>query len=116
MAGATIVRNDIGYAVDVDTNGNYYPIGAMNRLNPVSGTYTDDTVFAKLPTDGSLTGTYSLASAPLVYASTSMTEAAGSLSSSAISLTDSVSSLTESFATSITIYSSSQTYSSTYIP
>jgi hypothetical protein len=116
LAGASIVRNDTGYAVDVDTNGNYYPIGAMNRLNPVSGTYNDETVFAKLPTNGSLTGTYSLASAPLIYASTSMTEAAGSVSTSVISLTDSVSSLTESTATSIVFYNSGQTYYSTYIP
>lgn len=116
MAGSTFVTNDTANSIDVDANGNYYPLGRMYRFNYVSNTYNFDTVFAKLPNNGSLTGTYSLASTPLIYASTSMTETAGILSSSTISLTDLNSTLTESTASTITFYSSAQTYYSTYIP
>lgn len=116
MAGSSFVTNDYGLGIDVDTNGNYYPIGNMYRYNYVSGTYTEDTVFAKLPNNGSLTGTYSLASTPLIYSSTSLPETAGSLSSSVVSLTDLNSTLTESTASTITFYNSAQTYYSTYIP
>jgi hypothetical protein len=116
MGGSSFATNDFGYGIALDTNGNYYPIGSMYRYNYVSGTYNEDTVFAKLPNNGSLTGTYSLASTPLTYSSTSLPETAGSYSSSVISLTDLSSTLTESTASTITFYNSAQTYYSTYIP
>jgi hypothetical protein len=53
-----------------------------------NGPGTLDFLFARLPTDGSLTGTYSVGGYSITYAVSTMTDASTSLSSSTITLTD----------------------------
>jgi len=85
----------IANGITVDAFNNFYICGYYN----ISGNV--NFVFAKLPVDGSLTGTYSIGSLSFTYASSSLTDASTSLIDAASSLTDSATSLTSS-ATSLT--------------
>jgi len=96
-------RNDEGYAIKIDQSDNILILGYANY---VAGAIGADLVFsAKLPNDGSLTGTYSLNGADMVYQASSLTsatatftEATSSLTAATSSLTNSTSSLTSSSA------------------
>ena len=69
------------YAITVDGSGNYYIAGYTTLTDP-GGLY--NVLIAKLPTDGSLTGTYGA----WTYAASSLTDAASSLSDNTPTLTD----------------------------
>jgi hypothetical protein len=56
-------------------------------------------LFAKLPTDGSLTGTYSVGGVSLIYAASSLTDASTSLTEAASTLTDSATTLVDAVTT-----------------
>ena len=73
----------------IDSSGNLHIVGWQQS----SG---DGMYIIKLPSDGSLTGSYSTPGYTLTYAASSMTSANSSFSSSAISRTISASSLTDS--------------------
>lgn len=79
------------YGVDVDNKGNIYVSGAIYNTS----TNTFNFSIAKLPDDGSLTGTYG----SFTYASSSFPDGAGAWSDSASSMTNQTSSLTDSAAT-----------------
>ena len=89
-----------GDGITVDNSGNVYVAGATNS----TGAGSSDFIIAKLPDDGSLTGTYgslTYASSSLTDAATTLTEGTSSLTSSSSSLTDSSSTLTDA-ASSLT--------------
>jgi len=86
--------SDIAYSIAVDANSNFYVCGS---LEIVSG--SPDFLFAKLPVDGSLTGTYTVGGYSIAYAASSFTDSASSLTDAATSLTDAVSTLTDSVST-----------------
>ena len=88
MAGSSFVTNDVCNDVVCDTANNFYPAGTMYRYNYTYGGYTFDGVFAKLPTNGSLTNTYSLDQTPLIYATSSLSDAATGLTSTVTTFTD----------------------------
>jgi uncharacterized delta-60 repeat protein len=85
--------NDVAYSVDVDPFGNLYVTGTTT----VSG--TNNILIAKLPSDGSLTGTYTVGGYSITYAASTLSEVTSGASSSASSLTDAPSSFTESTTT-----------------
>ena len=78
-----------GRGIAVDTSGNFYISGQTYQGG--AGRF----ITAKLPTDGTMTGTYG----GFIYASSSLTGATPTLTSSASSLTDSSTSLTGSTPT-----------------
>jgi len=98
---------DEGLGVSVDTFGNMYIIGGASTT---SG--TAKFLLAKLPSDGSLTGTYTVGGVSFTYAASSYTDAASSFSEAASSLTDTTSTFTDS-ATSFTDSASTLTSSVT---
>jgi uncharacterized delta-60 repeat protein len=82
-------------SIQVDSSGNIYIAGYTNS----SGAGSNDILIAKLPDDGSLTGTYgsfTYSSSSLTAASITLTSSTSSLTDSALSFTSSTSSLTES--------------------
>jgi hypothetical protein len=81
--------SDATYSVDVDPFGNLYVTGNTT----VSG--TNNILIAKLPSDGSLTGTYTVGGYSFTYAASTLLEATGGISTSASSLTDAASSFAE---------------------
>ena len=95
-----------GKGIAVDNSGNVYVTGLTESAG--SGSY--DLLIAKLPDDGSGTGTYG----DLTYATLSLTDSASSLTSSTSSLTDSASSLTSS-TSSLTDSASSLTSATTIV-
>ena len=68
---------DHGKKIVLDSSGNMYVVG----YNTYSGSI--DFLFAKLPTDGSKTGTYTLAGYPVVYAASSLTDSQSTLTDTA---------------------------------
>lgn len=73
--------------IKVDTSGNYYVTGTTY--------YSYAIITIKLPTDGTLTGTYG----PFIYAVSTMTDSTATLTSATSSLTSASSSLSESTST-----------------
>jgi len=73
-------RNE-GYGITVDTSGNFYITGRVGE----SG--AEDFVIAKLPTDGSKTGTYTVGGVNFVYAVTSFTASTSTLVGAIATLT-----------------------------
>ena len=65
---------ELGYSIVVDSANNIYLVG----LTTVSG--TEDIYFAKLPGDGSLTGSTSIGGYSFVYSSSSLTTATSTIS------------------------------------
>jgi hypothetical protein len=104
------VSTSYGYGVKIDSSGSVCVIGTSNVAN---GTYKF--LFAKLPSDGSLTGTYVVAGQNILYAASSLTDAATSYNENAAGLTSSTSSLTDA-ASSLTDVTTSLTSSVTSIP
>lgn len=95
------------YGAAVDLSGNIYVCG-----NTDNNSY--DFLFAKLPSDGSKTGTYSVGGYSVTYAASSFTDSASTLTSASSVLTDTTSSLTSS-ASSLTDASTSLISSVTII-
>jgi len=91
-----------GQGITVDALGSIYIAG----YSSASG--GNDVFIAKLPTDGSLTGTYS----PWVYQASALTDATSGLTSATSTLTSSASSLTDSTPT---LTSATSTLTSTVI-
>jgi uncharacterized delta-60 repeat protein len=84
---------DTGQSVAVDSYGNFYVCGYTDLG---SGNLI---IFAKLPGDGSLTGTYTVRGYAFTYAESALTDAASSLADAVAGLTDSVSTLTDAAST-----------------
>ena len=82
-----------GYGSAVDLSGNIYVCGSS------AATGSNNFLFSKLPSDGSLTGTYSIAGYNFVYAAAGLTDASSTLTSSAASFSSASSSLTEATST-----------------
>ena len=96
-----------GFAITVDNLGNVYVTGQTAS----AGYGSNDFLIAKLPDDGSLTGTYgsfTYASSSLTDASSFVTDASSSLTDASSSLTDASSSLTDA-ASSLTSSTTSMT-------
>jgi uncharacterized delta-60 repeat protein len=85
--------SNLGYSVAVDSSGNVYICGSSYA----SG--NRQFLFAKLPGDGSLTGTYTVGGYSFTYAASTLTNAISSLTDSATSLTDAATSLTDAAST-----------------
>tara|TARA_R110000803_G_scaffold22407_1_gene55803 strand:- start:335 stop:1633 length:1299 start_codon:yes stop_codon:yes gene_type:complete len=79
--------SDAGNSIAIDSGDNLYIFG------------TPDFLLAKLPNDGSLTGTYTLNGVDFVYAASSLTGATSTLTASTSSLTAATSSAASSTAT-----------------
>jgi len=103
--------NMTGQGVSVDSLGNVYVSGDIY----LSSNAAYNILIAKLPGDGSLTGTYTLGGSSFTYAASTLTDATTSFSSSTSSLTSSTSTLTDA-ASSLTDAASSLTSSVTTIP
>jgi uncharacterized delta-60 repeat protein len=97
---------DEGKGIAVDSSGNIYVIGTSSA----SGNY--NLLMAKLPGDGTGTGTYSVGGYSYTYAATTLTDASTSWTDAASSLTDAASSLTDA-ASSLTDTASSLTSNTT---
>ena len=99
---------DSGESIAVDGSGNMYICGRSR------GGGTSDFLIAKLPGDGSLTGTYSVGGYSITYAASTLTDAASTLTDAATSMTSTASSLTDA-ATSLTDAASTLTSTVTII-
>lgn len=95
--GGTLV--DVAYGIKVDNSDNIYVSGLTDNA---------DFLFAKLPGDGSLTGTYTVGGNSYTYAATTLTEDFASLTDAASFLASSTSTLTDG-ATSLTSATSTLT-------
>lgn len=94
---------DYPYGIATDPAGNVYTIG-FTRTTGAGG---NDQFLTVIPADGSLTGTYVLDGANMVYKASSLTDQAGGMSAATSSLTNSTSSLTVAFGN---LTSSTTTY------
>jgi uncharacterized delta-60 repeat protein len=83
---------ETGYSVIIDSADDVYVIGRTTS----AGAGSFDFLLAKLPNDGSLTGTYILNGANIVYSASSLTAATSSLTAATASLTSATSTLTSS--------------------
>lgn len=101
LGGST---DDFAYGIAADGQGNVYVCGKT----AASG--NDDFLLAKLPGNGTMTGTYSVGGYSFTYAASSLTDSSSSLSQSTSTLTSSTSTLTDA-STSLTDAASSLTSS-----
>ena len=97
-----------GRSVAVDLLDNVYVFGVTGGI----GEGGDEYLQAKLPNDGSLTGTYALDGVDVVYAASSLTAATSTLTAATSSLTAATSSLTAATST-LTAATSSLTSATT---
>ena len=89
------VNIDQGLSIAIDSLDNLCLTGYSNFGAP----NYDEVMSAKLPSDGSLTGTYELDGINYVYAASSLTASTSSLSETAASLTGSTGTLTDATST-----------------
>jgi uncharacterized delta-60 repeat protein len=104
----TATQPVVGLATTVNNNGHVYVCGKTTN-----GTNTD-LLIAKFPTDGSLTGTYSVGGYSYTYAASSLTDSAGSFSDGASGRTSADSTLSVGTGSG-TSYTSTLTSSVTQI-
>jgi len=100
--------NDSGFAVSADSSGNVYLCGSSFQASK------NNFIFAKLPNNGALTGTYTVGGYLFTYAASSLSDVSTSFADATSSLTDAASSLTDS-ASSLTDSASSLTSTVTQI-
>lgn len=81
--------NSTGFGISIDSTDNLYVCGQT----AVSG--STDFLIAKLPNDGSKTGTYSVGGYSFVYEASTLTDSASTLTESAAGYTDAATSLTD---------------------
>ena len=81
---------DQGFGIVLDNSGNMYIAGRTSTVDSV-----DAVLIAKLPSDGSLTGTYG----PWTYAASSLTDAASTFTAATSTLTAATSTLTAATST-----------------
>jgi len=86
---------DIAYAVIIDSLDNLYVAGEVNS----AGAGGSDVLLAKLPNDGSLTGTYQLNGVDIIYATSTLTAATSTLTAATSTLTDQTLTLTAATST-----------------
>jgi uncharacterized delta-60 repeat protein len=86
---------DFPFSIKLDALDNLYIVGYTDS----TGSGVRDFIIAKLPSDGSLTGTYELDGVDIVYAASSLTSANGFLTAATSSLTGATSSLTPETST-----------------
>jgi uncharacterized delta-60 repeat protein len=94
VLGASISA-EAAYSVTIDSDNNVYVLGSTAS----TGAGGNDSLLAKLPSDGSLTGTYALDGVDFVYAASSLTGATSTLTAATSSLTSATSSLTSATST-----------------
>lgn len=82
---------DVGYGIAASSDGTIYVRGYLGTIDAV--------LVAKLPTDGSLTGTYSVGGNSITYAASSLTASSSSLLSETKSFTDDTSNMTDAAST-----------------
>jgi uncharacterized delta-60 repeat protein len=92
---STGTDNDIGYGIHVDSADTLYVIGQTNN----TGVGSADILIAKLPSDGSLTGTYELDGVNMTYGASSLTAATATLTAATSSIALETSSYTSATAT-----------------
>lgn len=84
---------DYAYGVSVDNSGNFYINGYSNQGG------SNNFFFAKLPDDGSKTGTYSVGGVSFTYATSTLTDAATTLTDAATTLADVAGTMTDAALT-----------------
>jgi uncharacterized delta-60 repeat protein len=102
--GGSLDEEGLAIALDFEDN---LIVGTQTKSAGAGGR---DALIAKLPNDGSLTGTYVLNGSNIVYAVSSLTAAGATLTSSASSLTAATSTLTSTTATLTDASASLTTY------
>jgi uncharacterized delta-60 repeat protein len=86
---------DLGKGITLDSNDNLFVIGEATSI----GEGGREFLLAKIPSDGSLTGTYVLDGVNVIYAASSLTAATSTLTSSTSTLTAVTSTLTSATST-----------------
>ena len=89
---------DAGNGISVDNLGNFYIVGSTDKVDPGG----QEILIAKLPTDGSLTGTYgdfTYSALTLTAATSSLTAATSTLTAATSTLTGATSTLTSATST-----------------
>lgn len=97
-----------GYGITVNPSGEIWVCGYTDQTSSASF------LFAKLPSDGTKTGSYTVGGYSFTYSATTLTDAATTLTDSTSTLTDAATSLTDA-ATSLTSATSTLTSSVTTI-
>lgn len=92
LLGSSGADSSSGTGVSVDRSGNIYVCGYLSRT-------FDEFLFAKLPSNGSLTGTYAVGGYNISYSTASYSEAAAGLTDYSGLSTDSAGTLTSSTST-----------------
>ena len=95
VLGGTGSSDERGFAIAIDPSDNIYVTGQTQSTNQAGWVM----LLAKVPSDGSLSGTYVLDGYSMVYASSSLTSQAAGFTSSTSSMTSGTSSLTSATTT-----------------